>query len=307
MDVRLVVAHARADAKQIALHSETLIGRSPECNLRIASGQVSRKHCLIKVAEGHVSVRDLGSANGTRLNGQTITTEVDVPVAPGSTLVVGPLKFIVQFTAPKVDEDTELLTHDSSGGSSDLRELQQMATAPVVDGEETKDYPPSRARGHGAGVPAVISDNPAAESDREGNAGGQGPSPQARTTEAEFEGVANETVFDGEFAGENLAGRAASGRRPDAGEGTDLIFEEDDLRQLAAAIDGNEAAPPVAQSPAGPDASSLETAPADPPEKRGGWGLLEMLRRKKKPAAREPAAPPPDDDDESLSNFLKDQ
>src|SRR5262245_20187840 len=100
MDVRLFVAHSKPDAKQITLGPETLIGRSPDCNLRIASGQVSRRHCLIKVANDRVCVRDLGSANGTRLNGQTITAEVDVAVSPGSTLVVGPLKFIVQFNAP---------------------------------------------------------------------------------------------------------------------------------------------------------------------------------------------------------------
>src|SRR5262249_44422614 len=133
-------------AKQIALGPETLIGRSPDCNLRIASGQVSRKHCIIKVANDRVCVRDLGSANGTRLNGQTITAEVDVAVPPGSTLVVGPLKFIVQFSAPRIDEDTELLARSDSAGSADVHEVQQMATAPVVKGEETKDYPPSRTR-----------------------------------------------------------------------------------------------------------------------------------------------------------------
>src|SRR5579863_5814834 len=153
MDVRLLVAHAKADAKQIALGRETLIGRSPECNLRIASGQVSRKHCVIKVDDMHVSVRDLGSANGTRLNGQTITAEVDMPVAPGSTLVVGPLKFIVQFSVPSIDEDTELLSRAPSGETADLHELQRMATAPVKDGEETKDYPPSRTRNRGAALP----------------------------------------------------------------------------------------------------------------------------------------------------------
>jgi pSer/pThr/pTyr-binding forkhead associated (FHA) protein len=141
MDVRLLVAHSKADAKQIRLGAETLIGRSPDCNLRIASGQVSRRHCLVKVAETLVSVRDLGSANGTRLNGQTISTETDVPIPPGSTLVVGPLKFVVQFAPPNVNEDGGSLP---PGAQHDSSEILELAAVPVVNGEDTKDYPSSQ-------------------------------------------------------------------------------------------------------------------------------------------------------------------
>jgi pSer/pThr/pTyr-binding forkhead associated (FHA) protein len=299
MDVRLVVARGKTDAKQINLGSSTLIGRSPECNLRIASGQVSRKHCLIKIAEDHVCVRDLGSANGTRLNGQTITAETDVPVAPGSTLAVGPLKFIVEFTAPRCDDDTELLA-SPSGGSSDLREVQQMAPAPVAEGEETKDYPASRARQRGAGPPVVVSDRPDPETGREGDAGGGRDRPRpARTTEAEFEGIPKETVFDGEFAG--------ASKPPEIGNETDFIFEEDDLRQLTAAIDGPGTAAPVADAPAGAGDAPPEAPPAEKLPRERGWRLLDMLRRKLKPAPPAPAARAPGDDDETLSNFLKDQ
>ena len=140
MDVRLLIAHTKADAKQIRLGPETLIGRSPDCNLRIASGQVSRRHCLVKVAESLVSVRDLGSANGTRLNGQTISTETDVPVPPGSTLVVGPLKFVVQFAPPQANDEGDA----SNAAQHDSSEILDLAAISVFDGEETKDYPRSR-------------------------------------------------------------------------------------------------------------------------------------------------------------------
>jgi pSer/pThr/pTyr-binding forkhead associated (FHA) protein len=298
MDVRLLVAHNKPDAKQIALGPETLIGRSPECNLRIASGQVSRKHCVIKIADGHVSVRDLGSANGTRLNGQTISTEEDVHVAPGSTLVVGPLKFIVQFTAPRLDEDTELLVR-SSAGSPDLHELQQMATAPVVDGEETKDYPPSRTRKRGDGPPLVVSDKPTAESDQKpGEAGNQR---RARTTEAEFEAVSNETVFDGVLEGQSPD--RGEGLQSPIGGGTDLFLEEDDVQRLAASGEGTLHETPAAESGAvPPDQISREGS-----EKQTGWRLLDMLRRKKKPGGPEsPGSSGDDDTDENLRNFLKD-
>jgi pSer/pThr/pTyr-binding forkhead associated (FHA) protein len=303
MDVRLFVAHSKPDAKQIALGRETLIGRSPDCNLRIASGQVSRRHCIIKVADDRVCVRDLGSANGTRLNGQTITAEVDVAVPPGSTLVVGPLKFIVQFNAPRIDEDTELLARSDSAGSADLHDVQQMATAPVAEGEETKDYPPSRVRKRGDAPPVVVAESgpqPVAE-------GGPGPHRQARTTEAEFEAVSNETVFDGLLEGDD-PGAAGGGKGPQVGEGTDLFFEEDDLQQLAATIEAADE-PPAAGPPAGPAATSGTSVPSDPSKPQTGWRLLDMLRRKKKPddPPSAPGAAPADDADEALRNFLKDQ
>src|SRR5262245_15097718 len=302
MDVRLFVSHSKPDAKQITLGPETLIGRSPDCNLRIASGQVSRRHCVIRVVNDRVCVRDLGSANGTRLNGQTITAEVDVAVPPGSTLVVGPLKFIVQFNAPRLDEDTELLARSDSAGSADVQDVQQMATAPVADGEETKDYPPSRSRKRGETPPVTV-----AGSKANGGAGGDpGPARQAHTTEAEFEAVANETVFDG-LLEDARPGEEGRERGHQAGEGTDLFFEEDDLQQLAATIEAAEE-PLGAGNDDGP-AAAHGSVPPDPAKPQTGWRLLDMLRRKKKPA--DPHSPPDtvpaDDADEALRNFLKDQ
>jgi pSer/pThr/pTyr-binding forkhead associated (FHA) protein len=322
MDVRLLVAHAKADAKQIALGRETLIGRSPECNLRIASGQVSRKHCVIRVEDSLVTVRDLGSANGTRLNGQAIKTEVDMPIPPGSTLVVGPLKFVVQFTAPRLAEDTELLTRSAVGESSQLQELQRMAAAPVADGEETKDYPPSRTRKRGVAPPLVVKSDTALE----GDAGVQDRETrpvQGRTTEPDFSAIPNETVFDNvlDEIGPDGVRRVREERPPPRiGGETDFVFEEDDLRQLAEAIDSDDSAPPVADAPAVPEtfdpagspAPSETETPVERQEQPKGWRLMDMLRRKKKPAKQEPPSPPAhhdadDDADDALNSFLKDQ
>jgi len=333
MDVRLLVAHAKADAKQIALGRETMIGRSPECNLRIASGQVSRKHCVIKVADALVTVRDLGSANGTRLNGQTITAEVDMPIPPGSTLVVGPLKFIVQFSPPRLDEDTELLSRSALGENSELDELQRMATAPVVDGEETKDYPPSRTRKRGVAPPLVVKGE--AEQAAASRGSEARPAP-GKTTEADFAAIPNETVFDNFLddigpEGIRQIREGGNGERPRVGGETDFVFEEDDLRQLAEAIEAGSdetSVPENSENPQEPPAAPVETIPQEPTQRKSGWRLLDMLRRKKKPATPKSASPkaaspepafpespgasspgpaPDDDADDPLTSFLKDQ
>jgi serine/threonine-protein kinase len=50
-----------------------VLGRSRSCSLRLpGDGTVSRQHCLIEVAEGGAWIQDLGSLNGTLVNGEKI-------------------------------------------------------------------------------------------------------------------------------------------------------------------------------------------------------------------------------------------
>lgn len=53
---------------------------------------VSRLHCAIKWIEGQVYVIDLGSSNGTYLNGMRLTPYTETPVSDGDILYLGKLK-----------------------------------------------------------------------------------------------------------------------------------------------------------------------------------------------------------------------
>jgi hypothetical protein len=46
------------------------VGRHPNCDARLVSPRVSRWHCCMTEIEGQVWVRDLGSTNGTWIEGQ---------------------------------------------------------------------------------------------------------------------------------------------------------------------------------------------------------------------------------------------
>ena len=74
----------------------TCIGRAHGNEVRIPSGQVSRKHCRLQMKNGLVMVEDLDSVNGTFLN-STLLTGVAV-VRPGDQLDVGPVKFVVEYS-----------------------------------------------------------------------------------------------------------------------------------------------------------------------------------------------------------------
>ena len=52
-----------------------LIGRSPQCHLRLRYPAVSRMHCELIVRDGYVAVRDLGSKNGTFVNNSRVFSE----------------------------------------------------------------------------------------------------------------------------------------------------------------------------------------------------------------------------------------
>jgi DNA-binding winged helix-turn-helix (wHTH) protein len=73
---RFVLAH---EDRLIALpDGETVIGREPEAGVSIDSLHISRRHARIVVSAGRAMLEDLGSKNGTYLNGRRITTPVEL-------------------------------------------------------------------------------------------------------------------------------------------------------------------------------------------------------------------------------------
>jgi pSer/pThr/pTyr-binding forkhead associated (FHA) protein len=92
MELKLVVLAGAKQGLEIPLKKDKfLIGRAKECALRAGSEAISRRHCAIVRADGRVTVRDLGSRNGTFVNDDRIDKEV--PLTVGDELRVGPLKF----------------------------------------------------------------------------------------------------------------------------------------------------------------------------------------------------------------------
>jgi len=60
------------EGNQVELSGECVLGRQRECGVVLKEGAASRKHARVFMADGHWWVEDLGSANGTRLNGTRI-------------------------------------------------------------------------------------------------------------------------------------------------------------------------------------------------------------------------------------------
>jgi hypothetical protein len=67
------------------------IGRAPDCDCHLVEPSVSRRHAQLRRVDETWLLRDLGSSNGTRLNGVRVTEEIQV--RPGDQLSLGGVRY----------------------------------------------------------------------------------------------------------------------------------------------------------------------------------------------------------------------
>ncbi len=81
-----------AFGKNYPVPSQVTIGRAPECEISIASDEISRKHAQVKPISDGLSVEDLGSSNGTFINGQQVKQGI---LRPGDELRLDTIRFLL--------------------------------------------------------------------------------------------------------------------------------------------------------------------------------------------------------------------
>jgi hypothetical protein len=84
------------DGRRVQIGTEPLvIGRLPECGVVLADSNVSRRHAELRRAGDSVVLTDLGSTNGTRVNGAPIRERI---LASGDEVSVGSTRLIFEMT-----------------------------------------------------------------------------------------------------------------------------------------------------------------------------------------------------------------
>lgn len=81
--------------RELTLSRELVAGRDPDCGIPLADSSVSRHHCRIFLANDVVYIEDLGSQNGTSVNG--IRLEMARALRSGDTIQVGETVFQLKF------------------------------------------------------------------------------------------------------------------------------------------------------------------------------------------------------------------
>jgi pSer/pThr/pTyr-binding forkhead associated (FHA) protein len=67
----------------------TFIGRSVVNDIRIKDNYISREHLMLRKLGDRVLVRDLGSKNGTFVNGNPLRPGAEVELKQGASIVIG--------------------------------------------------------------------------------------------------------------------------------------------------------------------------------------------------------------------------
>ena len=98
-----------------------VVGRHRNCDARLASDRVSRWHCCLTEVDGEVWVRDLGSTNGTWIDGRRASSG---RVRPGDVLAIAHLRYRVEEVSaelvswadrPSTPDDGRISLGDSPG------------------------------------------------------------------------------------------------------------------------------------------------------------------------------------------------
>lgn len=100
-----------------------IVGRKDDCDLHIDHKSISKQHCVLAVSDGLVFVRDLGSTNGTRVNGQRIRRAAMVP------------NDVVSFAARKF----QYVIGDASAANSQTQAMEADEIAEYVKAADAPD------------------------------------------------------------------------------------------------------------------------------------------------------------------------
>jgi hypothetical protein len=107
---------------------EVVMGRSRSCELTLDAGQASRRHAAVRFADGRFHVRDLGSTNGTFVNGESLSAER--VLRPGDRIEIGG----TNVTFCQVDEAMEDVMSDPGEGETILMARPRSAAKEALRG-----------------------------------------------------------------------------------------------------------------------------------------------------------------------------
>ncbi|MBU8896571.1 FHA domain-containing protein [Corallococcus sp. H22C18031201] len=136
MPIRLTITQGLQQGRELVFESaEVKIGRTSENDLVLHDHGVSRRHANLVERGGQYFASDMGSSNGTLVNGQKLTAEQQL--RDGDLITVGPVSFTFVWVPPEGDEDAtrpirrELLRAQVSPAGKGTAELAALEVAPT--------------------------------------------------------------------------------------------------------------------------------------------------------------------------------
>jgi predicted component of type VI protein secretion system len=155
MNVKLLVEKSDSQpAHAIAIAAEeTVVGRHRDCGLRIPVAEVSRRHCILRLDSSGLRLEDLGSLNGTYVNGERVQGTQELHA--GDRVEIGPVVYSVVYEGMEVvavaalpaEATVEAIAADVATVDikpSDTSFIEPPAEGAVVTVEQVAEEPPAR-------------------------------------------------------------------------------------------------------------------------------------------------------------------
>jgi adenylate cyclase len=143
----------------LKMHAPLIVGRAPTCDLSVADPTISRRHAELVVDDEQVTLRDLGSSNGTFVNGRKVaaaTLEVDDLIA------FGKVAFRLAAWVPTPSVSTLAVATADAPGPMIVREMSMRDRRTPF----TSFNAPTTAPGGVARVPSPLSAPPSDKSEQ---------------------------------------------------------------------------------------------------------------------------------------------
>ena len=133
MGFQLVISEGKEAGREFEFDQDSVvIGRTAECDVILYEAGVSRKHARILIEGGGIWIEDLGSSNGTRVNGETIKSKQSLK--DGDSISMGPVSFSfkpmeLEATAPGEEPAEEGGAHTRVVSISELKKSRNKGVA----------------------------------------------------------------------------------------------------------------------------------------------------------------------------------
>ncbi|HYH97785.1 FHA domain-containing protein [Hyalangium sp.] len=132
MGFQLKIAEGKDAGKEFEFDQDSvLIGRTPECDVVLYDAGVSRKHCRIFNEGNAILIEDMGSSNGTKVNGASITRKQ--ALADGDQLTLGPVVFVFGALAEELGEEPS-----TDGGAEPAEPATDAGSTRIVSKDQVK-------------------------------------------------------------------------------------------------------------------------------------------------------------------------
>ncbi len=104
----IVLLEDGSNVRKTLKHGPLSIGRDDSNGLALPDGYLSRRHCILKLVSDHqVVLEDLGSSNGTHVNGSRVSG--NLPVGPGDVIRIGRTRMFIDFGPEPAEGDVKVL------------------------------------------------------------------------------------------------------------------------------------------------------------------------------------------------------